>query len=150
MPAGLCWAGYQAPQDVVLRGTRLCRTSICYKMYTTLSLFCGVWYPARLSSTGSDSRQDLTLVTIMTASAFSVCTLIIGSEFVGSSAYAITYCAIQMCVIAQYLSVFRRIWSGEKVPLLRWGKWYFSLVRADNMYVQYIRIHTFYVLIYFS
>ncbi len=30
-------------------------------MYTTLPLFCGVWYPARLSSAGSDTPQDLVL-----------------------------------------------------------------------------------------
>jgi hypothetical protein len=30
-------------------------------MYTTLKLFCGVWYPARLSSVGSDTPQDLVL-----------------------------------------------------------------------------------------
>ncbi len=30
-------------------------------MYTTLRLFCGVWYPARLSSAGSDTPQGLVL-----------------------------------------------------------------------------------------
>jgi hypothetical protein len=30
-------------------------------MYTTLPLFCGVWYPARLSSVGSDTLQELVL-----------------------------------------------------------------------------------------
>ncbi len=30
-------------------------------MYTTLPLFCGVWYPARLTSAGSDTPQDLVL-----------------------------------------------------------------------------------------
>ncbi len=30
-------------------------------MYTTLPLFCGVWYPARLSSAGSDTPQGLVL-----------------------------------------------------------------------------------------
>ncbi len=30
-------------------------------MYTTLPLFCGVWYPARLSSAGSDTTQGLVL-----------------------------------------------------------------------------------------
>ncbi len=30
-------------------------------MYTTLPLFCGVWYPARLSSAGSDTPQGLIL-----------------------------------------------------------------------------------------
>jgi hypothetical protein len=30
-------------------------------MHTTLPLFCGVWYPARLSSVGSDTPQDLVL-----------------------------------------------------------------------------------------
>ncbi len=60
-PAGFCSAEYQTPQDVVLRGIRPRRTSICYKIYTSLSLFCGVWYPARLGSAGSDTPQDLVL-----------------------------------------------------------------------------------------
>jgi hypothetical protein len=30
-------------------------------MYTTLPLFCGVWYPARLSSAGSDTPHGLVL-----------------------------------------------------------------------------------------
>jgi hypothetical protein len=30
-------------------------------MYTSLSLFCGVWYPARFGSAGSDTPQDLDL-----------------------------------------------------------------------------------------
>ncbi len=53
--------GYQTLQDIVLRGIRPRRTSVCYKMHTTLPLFCGVWYPARLSSVGSDTPQDLVL-----------------------------------------------------------------------------------------
>jgi hypothetical protein len=60
-PAGLCSAGYDTPQDFVKRGIRPRRTSVCRKMYTTLSLFCGVWYPARLSSVGSDTQQGLVL-----------------------------------------------------------------------------------------
>ncbi len=47
-PAGLCSAGSDTPQDFVKRGIRPRRTSVCYKMYTNLPLFCGVWYPARL------------------------------------------------------------------------------------------------------
>ncbi len=34
-------------------------------MYTTLPLFCGVWYPARLSSAGSDTPQGLVLQGLM-------------------------------------------------------------------------------------
>jgi hypothetical protein len=49
-PAGRRSAGYQT-----------CRTRICYKIYTSLSLFCGVWYPASLGSAGSDTPQDLVL-----------------------------------------------------------------------------------------
>ncbi len=49
------------PQDVVLRGMRHRRTSVCFKTYTYLSLLCGVWYPARLGSAGSDTKQDLVL-----------------------------------------------------------------------------------------
>ncbi len=30
-------------------------------MYTSLSLFCGVWYPARFGSTGSETPQDIVL-----------------------------------------------------------------------------------------
>jgi hypothetical protein len=33
---------YQALQDVVLQGIRPRRTSVCYKIYTSLSLFCRV------------------------------------------------------------------------------------------------------------
>jgi hypothetical protein len=40
--------GYQTPQDVVLRGIRPRRTSVRYKMYTTLPC-----------SAGSDTPQDL-------------------------------------------------------------------------------------------
>jgi hypothetical protein len=71
IPLGLCSAGsdtprtllsrYQTPQDIVLWGIRPRITSECYKMYTTLPLFCGVWYPARLSSVGSDTPQDFVL-----------------------------------------------------------------------------------------
>jgi hypothetical protein len=60
-PAGHCSAGYQTPQDIVLRCIRPRRTSVCNKMYTNLPLFCGVWYPARLSSAGSDTPQGLVL-----------------------------------------------------------------------------------------
>ncbi len=56
--------GYQAPQDFVLGGNRLHRTSVCFKMYTALSFFCGVLYPARLSSAGSDTPQDFVLRSI--------------------------------------------------------------------------------------
>ncbi len=48
-------------ETVVLRGIRPRRTSICYKIYTSLSLFCRVWYPARLGSAGSNTPQDLVL-----------------------------------------------------------------------------------------
>jgi hypothetical protein len=79
-PAGLCSAGYDTPQDfvlrgliprrtllsgyqtlhdIVLRGIRPHRKSVCYKMYTTLPLFCWVWYPARLSSAGSDTENEI-------------------------------------------------------------------------------------------
>jgi hypothetical protein len=51
----------QTPQDIVLQGIRPHRTSACQKMYTTLPLLCGVWYPARLSSAGSDTQQGLVL-----------------------------------------------------------------------------------------
>jgi hypothetical protein len=47
--------------NVVPRGLIPRRTSVCYKMYTTLPLFCGVWYPARLSSAGCDTPQGLVL-----------------------------------------------------------------------------------------
>ncbi len=50
-----------APQNVVLQGIRPCRTSVCYKICTYLSLFCRVWYPARLGSPGSNTLQDLVL-----------------------------------------------------------------------------------------
>ncbi len=30
-------------------------------MYATLPLFCGVWYPTRLSSVGSDTPQDIVI-----------------------------------------------------------------------------------------
>ncbi len=62
-PAGLCLAGYPGtPQDIVLRGIRPPRrTSACYKMYKTLPLFCGVWYPAGSCSAGSDTPQDFVL-----------------------------------------------------------------------------------------
>ncbi len=60
-PAGLCSAEYQVKQDVVLQGIRPRRTSVCHKIYTSLSLFCRVSYPARLGSTGSDTPQDLVL-----------------------------------------------------------------------------------------
>ncbi len=56
-----CSAGPDTPQDFVKRGIRPCRTSVGYKMYTTLLLFCGVWYPARLSSAGPDTLQGLVL-----------------------------------------------------------------------------------------
>jgi hypothetical protein len=65
-PAGLCSAGSDTPlnfvkqgirplQDVLLWGIRPRRTSVCFKIYTTLPLFCGVWYPARLSFVGTDT-----------------------------------------------------------------------------------------------
>jgi hypothetical protein len=60
-PAGLCWAEYQTPQDVVCGVSDPRRTSFCYKIYTSLALFCGVWYPARLGSVWSDTPQDLVL-----------------------------------------------------------------------------------------
>ncbi len=60
-PAELCSAGSDTLQDFVRRSIRPRRTSICYKIYTSLSLFCGVWYPARLGSSGSDTPQDLAL-----------------------------------------------------------------------------------------
>jgi hypothetical protein len=41
-PAELCSVEYHAPLDVVLRGIRPRRTSVCCKIYTSLSLFCGV------------------------------------------------------------------------------------------------------------
>ncbi len=59
--AELCSAGSDTPQDFVRRSIRPRRTSICYKIYTSLSLFCGVWYPTRLGSAGSDTPQDLVL-----------------------------------------------------------------------------------------
>ncbi len=80
-PAGLCSAGSDTPQDffqrgirprrtlfcgvsdppqdIVLQGIRPRRTSACYKMYTTLPLFCRVWNPARLGSAGSDTLRGL-------------------------------------------------------------------------------------------
>ncbi len=71
-PAEVCSAGSDTPQDfvrrsittpqdVVLRGIRPRRTSVCYKIHTSLLLFFGVWYPARLGSAGSDTPQDLVL-----------------------------------------------------------------------------------------
>jgi hypothetical protein len=47
--------------ELCLSGIRPRRTSICYKMYTTLPLSCGVLYPARLSSMRSDTPQDFVL-----------------------------------------------------------------------------------------
>ncbi len=46
---------------VVPRGVIPRRTSVCYKICTSLSLFSGVWNPARLGSAGSDTPQDLVL-----------------------------------------------------------------------------------------
>ncbi len=54
-----CSPGFDTPQDFVKQSIRPCRTSGCYKMYTTLPLFCRVWYPSRLSSVGSDTRRIL-------------------------------------------------------------------------------------------
>ncbi len=71
-PVGLCSGGPDTPQDFVKRGIRprktLCGVSdpaeqvyAIHKIYTTLPLFCRVWYPARLGSVVSDTRQDLVL-----------------------------------------------------------------------------------------
>jgi hypothetical protein len=74
-PAELCSTGSDTPQDFVRRSIRprrtlFCgglillgprRTSVCYKIYTSLSLLCRVWYPARSCSMGSDTSQDFVL-----------------------------------------------------------------------------------------
>ncbi len=55
------------PRGLIPRRTLFCEVSdpaeqvYAIKMYTTLPLFCGVCYPARLSSAGSDTPQGLVL-----------------------------------------------------------------------------------------
>jgi hypothetical protein len=68
IPAELCSAGSDTPQDFVRRSIRprrmlFCSASdpaeqaVCYKIYTSLSLFCGVLHPVRLGSAGCDTPQ---------------------------------------------------------------------------------------------
>ncbi len=60
-PPELCSAGSDTPQDFVRRSIRPRRTSVCFKIYTSLSLFCRVWYPAEPCSAVSDTVQDFVL-----------------------------------------------------------------------------------------
>ncbi len=57
-PTKLCLAGYQVPQDFVLRDIRCAEQASVTKC---TQLFCGAWYPSGLSSVGSDTLEDFVL-----------------------------------------------------------------------------------------
>ncbi len=54
-------AGYQTPQNLVLRGIRPCRTMAELCTFYSIHLFCGVWYPAEQWSAGSDAPLNKVL-----------------------------------------------------------------------------------------
>jgi hypothetical protein len=54
-------AGYQTPQNQVLRDIRPCRKMAELCIFYSIHLFCGVWYPAEQCLAGSDTTLNKVL-----------------------------------------------------------------------------------------